>query len=136
MAAFFPFLAGDRQTIPAKSPGDYRLASFVGETGGDQLIPGPVMDTTALDDLRMVLMLVGVDFAAMQVIRRNDGEAVRFAWIAFDAILAINPDLTFALGEPAARDFLLDLREAAEMMAMLRPAGLNGCMIEIMAAEA
>lgn len=131
MAAFYPFLDGEQSHVGERSAGDYRLASFIGANGGDQLVPGPVLDTAAIDDIHMVLLLVGLQFEGMQAIRRRNGEVARFAWIGFEPVLKINPEIAFALHEPAARDFLLDLKNAAEMVKALSGDEGGGCLIEI-----
>jgi hypothetical protein len=136
MAAFYPFLYGDQRQFPEQNPGDFRIAGFVGVVGEDQLVPGPVLDTATIDDIHQVLMLVGLKFEDMRVIRREDGAAARFAWIGFDRILPLNAEIVFALEEPAAREFLLDLRNVAQMLEAIRPNERGGCMIEITLAQA
>jgi hypothetical protein len=131
MAIFYPFIFGDHSHFPERAAGDHRLASFVGAVGSDQLIPGPVLDTSEIDDIHSVLMLIGLKFGEMQAIRPNDFDARRFGWIGLDPILSITPDIVFALAEPVAREFLLDLKSAAEMIKAIRPSEKTGCMIEI-----
>ncbi|HUO54378.1 MAG TPA: hypothetical protein VMU18_06545 [Rhodoblastus sp.] len=131
MPTFYAYLQGEQGEFPDQTPGDYRLASFVGVIGSDQLVTGPIFDTANVDDLHEVLMLVGLRYDEMQPIRRDDGAATRFAWTGFEPILAINPEIVFALNEPAAGDFLLDLKNAAEMIRAIRPNGQGGCVFEI-----
>jgi hypothetical protein len=132
VAAFHPFLYGDQGRFPERNANEYRVASYVGALGSDHLVPGPVLDTDSIDDVHMILLLAGLKLEEMQAIRRNDGEAARFAWLGFGPILSITAEITFALEELAAREFLLDLRNAVEMMNVLRPDERGGCMIEIL----
>lgn len=131
MAAFYPFLYGDQGHFPERNAGDYRVASFVGAIGSDQLVLGPALDTDEINDVHEILILLGLQFGEMQLIRRNDGGAGRFGWIGFGPILAITQDIIFALSETNARDFLLDLKAAVEMMKTIRAHEKGGCMIEI-----
>jgi hypothetical protein len=76
-------------------------------------------------------MLVGLNHEDMQEIRLNDGHARRFGWVAFDTVLSITPEIVFALDEAAAREFLLDLRRAVEMLKLMLQNDHGGCMIEV-----
>jgi hypothetical protein len=134
MAAFFSFL-GDRGAFPPQGAGDHRLASFVGALGSDQLISGPVFDSGRIEDLREILMLIGLEMEGLQTIRRADGGARRFGWIGFDPILSINPGVVFALAEPVAREFLLDLKGAVAMTMAASPNARGGCMMEVILAD-
>ncbi|MCI4678296.1 hypothetical protein K9U39_07905 [Rhodoblastus acidophilus] len=132
MPAFYPFLYGDQGELPEQNADDYRLSSFIGAIGSDELVPGPILDTADINDIHNVLMLVGLSYEEMQTVRRNDGAATRFGWTGCGPILAISPAILFALGQPAARDFLLDLKTAAEMVKAIRPHEQDGgCVFEI-----
>ncbi len=131
MAVFYPFLVGDRAGVPGRNARDYRIATFIGATDSEEMAPGPVLDTSSADDVHMILMLVGVELEGMQAIRRKNGEVDRFAWIGLNALLSLHPEITFAINEPAAREFLLDLRNAAGLMEAIGAKERTGCMIEI-----
>lgn len=131
MAVFYPFLYDDHDDVPEQDSRDLRVASFVGAIGSDQLVPGPLMDTAEINDVHELLMLVGLGYEEMQQIRLNDGRARRIGWIASEPILSITPEIVFALNEVAAREFLLDLRNAAELLRVIRPNEHGGCMIEV-----
>jgi hypothetical protein len=133
VATFYSYLQDDRGQTPAQEALVHRVASFIGAIESDQLVPGPLLDTQVIDDVHDVLMLVGLKYEEMQQIRLNDGHARRVGWIAFDPVLAITPEIVFALNEPAARSFLLDLRGAVEMLQVIFQNNHYGCMIEVIA---
>jgi hypothetical protein len=131
MAVFYPYLVDDRGGIPDRNAHDYRIAAFLGATESEELVPGPILDTASIDDVHMILMLVGVELEQMQAIRRTNGEVDCFAWIGLDSVLSLRPEITFALEEPAAREFLLDLKNAAALMNAIGSKEGSGCMIAI-----
>jgi hypothetical protein len=131
VAVFYPFLSDDHVDVPKQDPLVFRVASFIGAIGSDQLVPGPLLDTGEISDIHELLMLVGLHYDGMQRIELDDGYDRRCGWIGFDAVLSITADIVFALNEEAAREFLLDLRSAAEMLKVIRQNDQDGCMIEI-----
>ena len=131
MAAFYSFLHDDSGAVPEQSARAYRVASFVGSIDGDDLVPGPLLDTGEIADVRELLMLCGLGYEDMKPVELDGGRAGRLGWIALDAVLAITPEIVFALSEAATRDFALDLKAASDMLRALRPAEDAGCLIEI-----
>ncbi len=131
MAIFHPFLDAQNSRFPDLAADAYRIATFVGVLEEDRLFPGPALDTDRLEDVQALLMLLGVALEAMQPISRSDGRASRGAWLKFDPILAINDGIVFAVGDVAARDFLLDLKAAAEMAQSISSEQQGGCMLQI-----
>jgi hypothetical protein len=131
VAVFYPFLYDDRGDIPEQDALVYRVASFVGAIGSEQLIPGPLLDTGEINDVHELLMFVGIKYEEMQQVPFDDGRGRRFGWNGFDPVLSITPEIVFALNEAAAREFLLDLRRAAEMLKLVRQNDHGACMIEV-----
>lgn len=131
MAVFFPYLYDDHGDFPEQDAIVYRVASFVGAIGSEQLIPGPLLDTGEINDVHEVLMFVGIKYEEMEQVPFDDGRSRRFGWIGFDHVLSITPEIVFALNEVAAREFLLDLRRAVEMLKLVRQNDHGACMIEV-----
>ena len=77
MAVFYPFLYDDKGQVPEQDSVVYRVASFVGSIGSDQLVPGPLLDTEEFKDVHELLTLVGLKFDEMQQIQLNDGGLLR-----------------------------------------------------------
>jgi hypothetical protein len=133
MAVFYSFLHDESGQVPDQDPLVFRVASFVGATSGADLVPGPLLDTDEIDDVRELLMLCGLGYEDMKPVQLNGGRAGRLGWISLDAVLAITPEIVFALSEAAARDFLLDLKTASDMLKAIIPRENGGCLIEVIA---
>jgi hypothetical protein len=131
MAQFYPFLDAEHAKFPELAPDDYRLAAIVGAVERDQLIPGPALDTSLLDDIHAVLMLLGLAFDALEPISRRDGRSSRGVWQDFEPITALTREIVFAVGDPAAQEFLLDLKTAVEMIKIILPEGRGGCLLQV-----
>jgi hypothetical protein len=131
LAVFYPFLYDDKGQVPEQDSVVYRVASFVGSIGSDQLVPGPLLDTEEFKDVHELLTLVGLKFDEMQQIQLNDGQARHFGSVAFDTVLSITPEIVFALNEAAARAFLLDLRSAVGFLKNICENDRDACLIEI-----
>jgi hypothetical protein len=128
---FYPFLDVEHAKLPELAPGDYRVVTFVGSLQEDQLIPGPAFDTSRLDDIHAVLMLLGVAFDALRTISHSDSGSSRGVWLSFEPITALTPGIVFAIENAAAREFLLDLNAAAEMMKSFLPQTQGGCALQV-----
>lgn len=131
MAVFYSFLHDERGQVPDQDALVYRVASFVGPTSGADLVPGPLLDTGEIDDVRELLMLCGLGYEDMKPVQLDGGRAGRLGWISFKAVLAITPEIVFALSEAAAREFLLDLKAASDMLKSIIPHDDGGCLIEV-----
>jgi hypothetical protein len=131
MAVFFSFLRDDGGEVPEQDASGYRVASFLGTIGGADLVPGPLLDTGEIGDIRELLMLCGLNDENMKPVQVKGGRAGRLGWIARDSVLSITPEIVFALSEVAARDFLIDLKAASDMVHSLRPSADAGCLIEV-----
>jgi hypothetical protein len=133
VVAFYSFLPEDSGPVPEQAPLAYRVASFIGAIGGDDLVPGPLLDTGAIDDIRELLLLCRLGYEDMTRVQLAGARSGRLGWIARDAVLAITPEIVFALSEASARDFALDLKAAFEMLSALRPGDEIGCLLEVIA---
>jgi hypothetical protein len=134
MAQFYPYLGGEIVPFPELASNEYRIASYVGAPGFHQMIPGPALDSTRMDDIHAILLLLGVSLDALQPISSSDGRAKGGLWLSLDSIMAITELIVFAVEDPAAQNFLLDLKAASEMIAGLFPAsgdGAAGCMLHL-----
>src|ERR1700739_843808 len=97
MAVFHPFLDARHRRFPEQKPEDYRIVGYIGSVGGDQLVPGPALDTDKLSDVHEVLLLLALSYDGMQQLRRTDGEVSRFALIGFEPVLAVTREIVFAV---------------------------------------
>jgi hypothetical protein len=131
VAVFYPFLYEDKGQVPEQNPLVYRVASFVGSIGSDQLIPGPLLDTGEFNDVHQLLALVGIQFEEMTQIQLEDGQVRHFGSVAFATVLAITPEIVFALNEAPARAFLLDLKSAVGFLKLVRENDSDECLLEI-----
>lgn len=130
MAIFYPFLDAGRRDLPAQKPGDFRLISYLGALGNADLSPGPALDSDCSDVIRGILTLLGVNPDSLQPQQRGETTS-RLGWLDASQVVAVTPALVFALDDELARRFLLELKEAVELLMALRPQYEGGSLLQV-----
>ena len=134
MAIFYPFLDPSRSELPTQQSGNHRLISYLGALGKADLSPGPALDSDSPDMFLGILTLLGVNLPSLQPQQRGETTS-RLAWLDAAQVVAITPALAFALDEEIARRFLLELKEAVELLMALRPQYEGGCLLQVIDAR-